>query len=376
MRAWHVNTPDRPPFLQSLLPAHAADWAALYHNSHVKWIYIQQSLPRVKRKRHSPAIFCWWSYFVHYTCQQTRQNIASIECYVCKGSGIQRSWKVYRRPASPPSRWRRSLGANGSLSPHPPAQPLNLATSTNHRYLIAPAKIVSRQPRTQPHLIRFLFHHLSGSLRVCWPHHGPPSSTKASGRVLSKWRCWKVLGKIRIIWRMLLLLGTWKEAGRLWKSVGQWPFLAAVLRGLVFVQLPVLLLLLSGWWGSLGTRRDVEDNDSGLAHEMINEMNDRAKTGRLHHWMLHSRAWPVATTWWLAEGWGWGGSMSNGKRFYDDFCVVEKVEQVSQITRELKSRGSKELWFVFVPFQSHPHTTLPGAREATCVIIGIESLRI
>lgn len=68
--------------------------------------------------------------------------------------------------------------------------------------------------------------------------------------------------------------------------------------------------------------------------------------------------------------------MSNGKRFYDDFCVVEKVEQVSQITRELNSRGSKELWFVFVPFQSHPHTTLPGAREATCVIIGIESLRI
>lgn len=45
---------------------------------------------------------------------------------------------------------------------------------------------------------------------------------------------------------MLLLLGTWKEAGRLWKSVGQWPFVAAVLRGLVFVQLPVLLLLLSG----------------------------------------------------------------------------------------------------------------------------------
>lgn len=60
--------------------------------------------------------------------------------------------------------------------------------------------------------------------------------------------------------------------------------------------------------------------------------------------------------------------MSNGKRFYDDFCVVEKVEQVSQITRELSSRGCKELWFVFVPFQSHPHPTLPGARESTCVL--------
>lgn len=104
------------------------------------------------------------------------------------------------------------------------------------------------------------------------------------------------------------------------------------------------------WWGSLGTRRrDVEDNDSGLAHEMINEMNDRAKTGRLHHWMLHSRAWPVATTWWLAGGWGWGGSMSNGKRFYDDFCVVEKVEQVSQITRELNSRGTEQRALVCIP---------------------------